>query len=376
MGHRCLPLREGEERRHTHEHQRPPAPAKEQHGRLDVLDALRGLMALAVAIYHLDVWTEALSGRAHTCAVIAGIYSVQGFFIISGFCFFMLYGRTRFGWPELKRFHTRRFLRIAPLLYAAIALSYLTGTLSDPRAGLLRLAENMTLSFALFHPNHALVLGGWSIGIEYLFYAVFPLLALLTRRRVALYALLFLALAWALRVTFVAIEAAPQRAQFNVYVSVSNHAFLFLVGGVIADLRERTSFRCSLGSATALALGLGWLALRAQPEVQDHIAVMIGWARVKYLAVCTALVLVGALCRPTRWGVPRPLRWLGDVSYSVYLMHPFAWLIVSHASSALLPNLSPALRLTCGLALTLVLAACSERLVERPAIALGRRLSQ
>jgi peptidoglycan/LPS O-acetylase OafA/YrhL len=333
-------------------------------------------MALAVAVYHLDVWTEALSGRVHTCAVICGIYSVQGFFIISGFCFFMLYGRARFDWPELKRFHTRRFLRIAPLLYAAIALSYLTGTLSDPRAGFVRLAENLTLSFALFHPNHALVLGGWSIGVEYLFYAVFPLLALLTRRRVVLYAALLLALAMAVRVTFLDIAAAPQPDQFNVYVRVSNHAFLFLMGGVIADLRERTSFRWSLGSALALSLGLGWLALYGQPEIRDHVAVMVGWMRVKYLLACAAIVWVCALCRPTRWGVPWAFRWLGDVSYSVYLMHPIAWFIVSRGSAAAQVDLSPVGRLACGLALTLTLAACSERVIERPAIALGRRLSR
>ena len=54
---------------------------------------LRGLMALAVAFYHFTIWYPVFTpGRfmAYTAAK-AGHYGVEGFFIISGFCFFHIY---------------------------------------------------------------------------------------------------------------------------------------------------------------------------------------------------------------------------------------------------------------------------------------------
>src|SRR5262249_25854745 len=54
--------------------------------RVEALDALRGLFALSVAVYHLTVWTGGLDGRARDASVVLGVYAVQGFFIISGFC--------------------------------------------------------------------------------------------------------------------------------------------------------------------------------------------------------------------------------------------------------------------------------------------------
>src|SRR5262245_54957170 len=92
--------------------------------RVEALDMLRGLMTLAVAVYHMAGWTRAFAGEsARGAVVLLDIYSVQGFFILSGFCFFALYREQRFGLAELKRFHVRRFLRIAPLYYLALALT-------------------------------------------------------------------------------------------------------------------------------------------------------------------------------------------------------------------------------------------------------------
>ena len=341
---------------------------------LPALDELRGLMAAFVALYHMVVWTRAPASGARTASIVLGIYSVQGFFLISGLCFFALYGRTRFDRGKLASFYVRRFMRIAPLFYLAIALSYVAGNPVNPNAGPWRFLENLSLSFGLFHPNHALVLGGWSIGIECLFYAAFPLLAWITRRRVWLYLGCALSSLFALPYTFSLMEQLTGSAQFNAYVQVGNHAFLFLLGGVIADLRERTRLRLPAAWVWLLALAAAWLVIGAQPEVMDHASVMVDWQRVKYVALCAWVVLLCGLCRPSvepqLSAAGRGMRWLGDVSYSVYLMHPFAWLWLSH----FLPSTWPLpLQLGLGLAATLALAFCTHRRIERPAMALGKR---
>jgi peptidoglycan/LPS O-acetylase OafA/YrhL len=337
------------------------------------LDGLRGLLALFVATYHFSGWTHVFGRGTPASSVVAvlGIYGVEGFFIISGFCFFHLYGVSGVDRAGLRGFHLKRYLRIAPLYYVAFALNVLLAQPVGPMTWQ-RVLENVTLTFGLFHPNHARVLGGWSIGIEYVFYLAFPVLAWLLRRRGALYlatlALMGLAVAHALT----APEAASMWQRFDRYVELPNHAFLFLWGGVVADVRRHSPARLS---SARLALGLAILVLLCavgQPAFQDHFDVMSGWARARLLAACFVMVLLVALHAPSAGRVQRALGWLGDHSYAVYLLHPFAGLLALW----LVPvGRWPLAVFALGMLLTLLFSALSRALVERPAIALGKRLA-
>jgi len=344
-------------------------------GRLHGLDILRGLMALAVAVYHLSIWSQLFEAgtRTNNAIAIFGNYGVEGFFVVSGFCFFHLYGESRWGGRELRRFHLKRFFRIAPLYYLAVALNLILRQPVGPDVSARMLAENATLSFGLFHPNHALVLGGWSIGIEYVFYLAFPLLAWATRRRLFLYLGAALFMAFAVPWSFGKVQAATHLGEmkFHAYVQIPNHAFLFLLGGVLADLRQRTPWRLKLGwflGAVGLVL---LLALPRGPVFYDHFEVMAGMARAKYVGICVLAVAVFAFYEVPDHLLRKPFVFLGDASYSVYLLHPFAWLAVTRA----LPVLGGAWSFVLSLGLTLGFAAVVYRWVEKPAMALGRRLA-
>jgi exopolysaccharide production protein ExoZ len=340
--------------------------------RVPGLDVLRGLMALLVALYHTTIWTRSLDGPWRTAVIVLGLYSVQGFFVISGFCFFRLYGPKTFDGAELRSFHIRRFMRIAPLFYATIALGYLSGRPTQPAPGWDRIFENVTLTFGLFHPNHALVLGGWSIGIEYVFYLVFPALAWATRRPVVLCALTALSMACAVPFTFGGLSAVRGSEQFNAYVQLGNHAGLFMLGGVLAELHARVRLRVPPSLAAAAVALAWWLALSHQPSPKEHIEVVVGLARVAYVALCGFTVAACAFgsADSIRWP---PLRWLGELSYSVYLMHPFAWYAVERCLPERCP---PSLMLAASGVATLALATCTRHAIELPAIALGRRWSE
>jgi peptidoglycan/LPS O-acetylase OafA/YrhL len=340
------------------------------------LDALRGAMALAVAIYHFAAWTHVFKAgtRANTCVAVLGLYSVQSFFIISGFCFFHLYRSSRFDVTRARAFYIRRFFRIAPLYYAVLALNLALGQAIDPGRSARRLFENVTLTFGLFHPNHSMLLGGWSIGIECVFYLAFPLLIWLTRARGALYVLALLSCVVAWRVTL-QVSALPELQKFNAYASLPNHACLFLLGGVLSDLRRHTSVRLGTGSS---GLGLGALfagLLCLQPVVYDHFDLVVGGARPVGILACMITVL---LCALRRDGEEEPRGFaiwseLGNLSYAVYLLHPLAWLITTRLLPvAELPRSAFAL----GLMLTLALASVAHHALERPFLNLGRRLSE
>jgi len=240
-----------------------------------------------------------------------------------------------------------------------------------PRVTPTRVVENITMTFGLIHPNHAMVLGGWSIGLEYVFYLAFPALALIARSRLALYALAGALLLWALPYNFGVVYAAAEPRKFHAYVQIPNHAFLFLLGALIADLRSRLPARLPTLVSIALLASIACGAALAQPPFLEHLEVMVGMTRVKYVVLCSVVVLLFAFTKLPSARISAPLVWLGELSYSVYLMHPFAWRMVE---PWLAPELSALGRLVCGLAATLVLACVTWRWVEQPSIALGRRL--
>lgn len=332
-------------------------------------------MALSVAVYHLAVWTRAFSGGARDAVIVLGVYGVETFFLISGFCFFHLYAQRSFDGAELRSFHLKRFFRIAPLYYLAMVLGALFAfeQAVGPRVTPLRVVENVTMTFGLVHPNHAMVLGGWSIGLEYVFYLAFPALAFIARWRLAIYAVAIALVLWALPYNFGVVYEAAEARKFHAYVQLPNHAFLFAFGAVIADLRMRFPARIPAPASLVLLAVLVWSAALAQEEIIDHLEVMVGMTRVKYVVLCTVMVGLFAFTKLPRTKRMAPLLWLGELSYSVYLMHPFAWPMVQ----PILPeDMSPQAQLASGLAAALALSFITWRLVERPCNALGHKLAQ
>ena len=330
-------------------------------------------MALSVAVYHMSVWTPVFThGRPLSNAVaLLGVYSVEGFFILSGFCFFHLYrGHDLFG-RELAAFHVKRFFRIAPLYYLALALNYVCQQHFGPEFTWPRFAGNLSLTFGLAHPNYAMVLGGWSIGLEYVFYLAFPLLLLLTHRPVLRYLVTLLLLGAAYPYTFGKVEAAPASETFHVYVQISNHAFLFMLGALLVDLRARITRRLP-ARALWLVLALALAVLLTRPSVYSHRDIMVGMTRVSYVLGCFLVVVAfgfADLRESVLGGVPALL---GRLSYSVYLLHPFAWLL----AQALAPKATPAQAVALGLVCTLALSWLVYRVLEEPLLRLGQRLAR
>ena len=334
-------------------------------------------MALAVAFYHFTTCIPLFQpGRfvAYTAAK-AGNYGVQGFFIISGFCFFYLYTPESFRGGGLWKFHLKRFLRIAPLYYVAVAANLILGLGMAHFATGRYLVENATLTFGLFQPNHSLVLGGWSIGIEYVFYLVFPLLVWAAARFRPFLGLAALALfALSLHYTLYVVPQAPREGNqnFHAYVQVGNHAFLFFLGGLLAQARLRWAWRLTPPSFLILAGALLAAFCLRYRNFFDHFVILQGWPRYYFAFLCFGLVALFAF----REFPPSPLKrigiFLGEISYSVYLLHPFAQEAMLHWAPK---NLPPAIAFPLGLLTTLALASLAHRWIERPAMDLGKRLT-
>ena len=333
-------------------------------GRLGLLDPLRGILALCVAVYHLSVWfdlTQSGSGQNMAFAKL-GNYGVSAFFVLSGFLLFRTASWSRIQAEGVPRFWLRRFLRLAPVFYLACGLNiaFHLGMGPDPTPRFL--LENLTLTFGAFHPNHALVTGGWYVGLVSLLYFTYPALAWLQEKG-GLWFLGALALglwAWSLPSTLYGVMEQPLWNRFHTYVLAPNQLFLLAWGGLLAGLHARTEERLDPKVALLLALPMLWLLLRPVPQFFDHLTALTGWLRYRYLLVVTILVALAAF---TRAGEPGPagrvLTHLGAWSYGLYLIHPFTMKLVE-------PYFVGRLGFGLALGLALVAAAALHRWVEEP----------
>ncbi|WP_243384759.1 acyltransferase family protein [Geothrix alkalitolerans] len=344
---------------------RPARPA-----RLGLLDPLRGILALCVAVYHLGVWFDISQsgGGANIAMARLGNYSVSAFFVLSGFVLFRTTPWRRVRKEGPGRFYLRRFLRLAPVFYLACALNVAFRLGMGPEVSGRFLLENLTLTFGAIHPNHALVTGGWYVGLVALLYFAFPALAWL-REKGGLWFLAVLALglwAWSLPSTLHGVMEQPQWNRFHTYVLAPNQLFLLAWGALLAGLHETTERRLDPRWALLLAIPLVWILVKPTPQFFDHLVALTGWLRYRYLLVVTGLVALAAF---TRDGEPgwfgNQLGRLGAWSYGLYLLHPFAMKLVA-------PHLAGRAGFGLSLGLALVAAWAVHRWIEEPMGKLGR----
>ena len=346
------------------------APVAARPTRLGLLDPLRGILALCVAVYHLGVWFDISQsgGGANIAMARLGNYSVSAFFVLSGFVLFRTTPWSRVREEGPGRFYLRRFLRLAPVFYLACVLNVALHLGMGPEPSLRFILENLTLTFGAFHPNHALVTGGWYVGLVALLYFAYPLLAWL-RAKGGIWFLGALALglwAWSLPSTLHGVMEQPLWNRFHTYVLAPNQLFLLAWGALLAGLHAATEKRLEPKLALLLALPLVWLLIKPTPQFFDHLAVLTGWHRYGYLLAVTGLVALGAFTRDGEQGrVGRGLTHLGAWSYGIYLLHPFTMKLVA-------PHLAGRGGFGLALGLAIVAAWAVHRWIEEPLGRLGR----
>lgn len=346
-------------------------------GRVLGWDVLRGLCALAVASYHLLYWQGLAS--LHTL----GSYGVYLFFVLSGASLAYTYGGRITGAREARAFLLTRWLRLAPLylVLCVVFIAFLSvhnGELVDWLP--LRLLLNASFAFGLHDPTvWALLVGGWSLGIEFVYYLAFPLLAAALSRTAwcATIAIALGVLQW-VWVYRTAGSDAGYAASAVAYHQVPAFAAYFFGGCVIGHWR-RTRFLALSPSAGALmwvATGASLLALNPAQAGDE----LLGARGVALFGLCFAAVFVSGHVNLSGRAT-RAAQWLGDITYGCYLLHPmlffgFTWFVLPHFTGTAIEALPLAVRwgvLAGVLALSCLGAAASERWFEAPLRRWGKR---
>ena len=337
------------------------------------IQALRAIAVVTVVIFHY--WPGLITG---------GYIGVDVFFAISGFLItghlVREVGRT--SKVSLPGFWARRARRILPaallvLLFCLVAVLLVVPQnlwdqfLAEIRASTLYY-ENWYLAGQavdyLGQSNRpSPVQHYWSLSVEEQFYIFWPVLiviAMLFARKSsdlvrgrAIAILLALLTAGSLAWSIIATASSPASAFFITPTRV----WEFGAGGLLSLLaasQARPALRAALSwVGVAMILAAAFLYTEETP--------FPGAAAILPIAGAVLVIWAGApkvRWSPLGWMKVRPVQWVGDVSYSIYLWH---WPLLILTPFLLDRQLTNAVKILL-VALTLVLAALSKHFVEDP----------
>ena len=340
------------------------------------LDGLRALAVIAVLLYHAQ--SSWLSG---------GFLGVDVFFVISGYLItsLLLVERRQRGTVDLPAFWLRRARRLLPAVFLLIGvtLAFAIAFMPEEVAGLRNQSAAalvyVTNWYLIFHrTSYFETLGPppllqhlWSLAVEEQFYILWPPLFVLMMRfwkpRYVVPVVLAGAVASAVAM---ALHYQPYAENSRLYYGTDTRCVGLLVGVTLAFVWGPGRMDGRIGKISGLlldAIGFGALALLAYLFAQlDGFQPFLyqgGFPLVALTAAALIAVAVHPRARLVRalLGLP-PLRWVGLRSYGIYLWHWPIFIIAQyhfHVSFDGLRFLEP-------LAVTVLVAEISYRLVERP----------
>lgn len=332
---------------------------------IPILTPLRGIAAICVVFFHARLimftqWKDPLS--EYTQFIENGYLWVDLFFMLSGFVMMHIYHKTfsegvsRVQWQQ---FMWLRFSRIYPLFLVTLlvlvlweSIKYFSGigfyggplfeswgvsgipAFEGPFNRSDTLASNFMMLQAVIHKDLSWNISSWSLSVEWLCYLVFPFLVPLLSSR--------------LRMTL----WLPALALSVLFGINSTHGSLDITGDLFAFVRGLCSF--ALGAwmrnivvspavkkwissdAVLLSVFVSSLWLLHLPRQDNHNVVTI--------MVFALLVFVAAHQSERKTPVFKMLdnrvtRFLGDISYSVYLWHVVLLLPAIEVMNLVIPDL-------------------------------------
>ncbi|HUD90194.1 acyltransferase [Sphingobium sp.] len=320
------------------------ADAPPSRGRLTELDALRGIGALCVLIFHYSTrFHELFPQAAHVpFSFPGGNYRVLLFFTISGFAIFFTLDRI----GSVADFFINRFARLYPAYLVAMMLTLSIEYLAQATqllVGPFAILANLTMlqGFA-FIPE---VDGAyWTLNIEIAFY--FCMIALWRFggvRRLEPLLTVWLGIRW----VYALWPDMPERV---ILLLVLRYLPFFVIG--MLSYRVWKGQRRWRQQAPYAVLAIA------------SVATMETWD-ITVLA-CVLLAVFAALIRGhLHFLALRPLTWLGGISYSFYLIHQHVGFVVMLEFAK--AGYSPWIGFAAAFTVALLLGTAINRLVERPA---------
>jgi len=338
---------------------------------LNSIQAMRGIAAVLVMLFHYRLNFNFSFYPFGNDILISGAVGVPLFFIISGFI--MGYTQKNDGPSASLKFVINRLCRIVPLYYFCTILWVIMLNINMDDASSFNSSVNLLKSF-LFIPlssetppgfGYATLFVGWSLNYEVFFYLLFAMSLLLGRYKwafffTATFSLLVLAPGV---VDSPTLDAEHAYGFANSYVAMATNPLIwnFAAGVAIALIIGKVNFDFTV----PYIKWISWLSI-----------VLFSWqymsgfnagVSINKWGIFSCLLLFSMALREKLFGfnAPRFLVFLGEISFSIYLMHP----IVKEMVYAVLRNAGEqytsgfVFGITC-VSITILLSAATHRFIE------------
>ena len=356
-----------------------------QKNSIPALDGIRAIACLTVVFFHINLmtaesvrWIPPHANRLLSSVALAGASGVTLFFILSGFLLFLPYAKVLLfegTWPSAWRFYWRRAFRIIPAYYVSLFLLIM---IVHPEYLNISHLKDVALFLIFFMDSTKstyLQINGpfWTLAVEWQYYLLLPLLALAIgfiahhgspqRRFLTVTCCLCGVVAWGLFSRYWGLTLTAHPAEtFLVPRSVLNGILIFIYGssgkyledfavGMLISLCyiytrhaspdhhitvwvRRLNIGLWGGGLSLLLLAALWHYDQSYPHTWHFLDILViphifdfhlvSWLgeitdAIGYGLCFTAIVFGPSLLRrPFEWF---PLRWIGLISYSLYMWH-------------------------------------------------------
>ena len=339
------------------------------------IDSLRGLAILMVIIHHTNQLSPINAPIFISKLLSNGTRGVQLFFILSAFTLFLSFARRNSSENHpILFFFIRRFFRIAPLYYLAIIYYSFSSIYNfDFWFGTQPIVTKYMVFSNLIFLNglspywaNSLVPGGWSIGVEMIFYGLFPFLfyriaTINDAIKYLIFSLIIKFLFQEILLNLTLIESNYAWREYLFYYFPSQLP-VFFMGFVLYFIIEHKNVLNEINSKYIIAF-IPLLILQIGSRVNDlyfnHLLFSLAFLGIIY----TFYTFYGKKFRF------RFLEYIGKISYSMYIMH---FLIITLLKSQNLVDFSTnwlinyIIVLAINLFLTVVVSMITYRIIELP----------
>lgn len=300
-------------------------------------DGIRGISAICVVLTHLHVWyaleAQKLVSKA-MLPLLSGSTGVQAFFILSGFLITLLLIREKqtTGTVSISKFIIRRSLRIFPLYVLLCILT--TAVAIDGQNGV-SWASMRYLYFYVYNfvplKDYSPLLGhAWSLAVEEHFYLIWPLLfSCMFAARLRLLKTLLVVFAVGALFFHLALIRQPfaQHYQIDRWSFIAGYAIAL---GCLAALLTETGakngfYRMTCRHRLSGLLGAGMYANSLFISTQSWAIenIILVYLRAVGILLMILWIYFNQSSIATRILDCRPLKYLGRISYGIYMWQGF-----------------------------------------------------
>lgn len=291
------------------------------------LNSIRALGSILVICCHTVELNHTRIGSCMANLIPYFNFAVPFLYVLSGFIISYTYANFSFSRDSILNYYLRRFFRIGPLFYFMLLVIYCFLKILNPNFSfsLSDLLINVTFTFGLVPgKNESLVWAGWSVGVEVIFYIIFPLILVVHHSKT----FCFISMVFSFYISKLVFSSFLSLGSFA-HTNILNQMPFFIAGIFAYRVWEEDNFKISVSKGVSFycsALILG-LCLWYLPFTNHNFSVQ-GINGLLWGLTFTSLIL--ALCYwPHRLSTNRVVYFLGNISYSLYLIHVLVISILS-----------------------------------------------